>query len=143
MTPAEDLTTLRNLIASQRFRYSGEAELQAGIKAVLQHHYWTVAREVALTPEDRIDLIAQNCRGWTPPLAWAGDTLLPEPPASPVIGIEVKVAGAPAAVLRQLIRYAQHTRIEGLLLVTTRAAHSVPEVLEGKPVQVVRIGRVA
>ncbi len=53
------------------------------------------------------------------------------------IGIEVKVAGSPPEVGRQLRRYAAFPQIEALLLVTTRARHlRMPTEIAGKPVRV-------
>ncbi len=103
-----------------RFRYRNEGQLHegimialnaAGIKIDSSHH------EVCLdTPADRIDF------------------LLPGG-----VGIEVKVDGQPAAVWRQLVRYAASDRVTELLLVTTRAKHAVGRVettLNGKPMNV-------
>jgi hypothetical protein len=56
------------------------------------------------------------------------------------IAVEVKVAGSPNEVLRQLHRYAQHEDVKALLLVTTRAAHRLlPGELNGKRLQVVHM----
>ena len=53
------------------------------------------------------------------------------------VGIEVKIAGSVEDVLRQLIRYSQHPRVQALVLVTTIAAHRVmPRELGLKPVLV-------
>jgi hypothetical protein len=54
------------------------------------------------------------------------------------IGLELKVQGSPAAVMRQLQRYAQSPEIAALVLLTGRAAlaRCAPS-LSGKPVHVV------
>jgi len=56
------------------------------------------------------------------------------------LGIEVKAGksgGGPSKVLKQLIGYADHPDVDGLILVTTRAsARNIPGTLRGKPVQV-------
>jgi hypothetical protein len=57
------------------------------------------------------------------------------------IGLEVKVGGSAASVLRQLHRYAESPAIAVLCLVTTRVRHrDVPRSLLGKPVLVHWIG---
>ena len=56
------------------------------------------------------------------------------------VGIEVKVDGSTAQILRQLRRYASSPQIEHLVLVTNRARHrSLPAVIGGKPLRVVHI----
>ena len=57
------------------------------------------------------------------------------------VGIELKLKGPVSAVTRQLARYAQSTRLDSLVLVTTRAKHrSVPRMLCGKPIDVIHVG---
>lgn len=54
--------------------------------------------------------------------------------------IEVKVQGAPNAVLRQLWRYGKHPDVDGVLLVTTLAKLArVPDSIAGKPARAFRI----
>lgn len=108
--PPEILSVLR----AYRYRFTSEAGLQAGIAAALAAAEIPFEREVSLSASDRIDFLVGGC------------------------GIEVKVDGATAAVLRQLHRYAQHERIRSLVLVTSRSRHrQMPEALNGKPVGVV------
>lgn len=79
-------------------------------------------REVKLGDEDRIDFLVR-C------------VTLPE---RIDVGVEVKVDGAPAAVMRQLHRYLSHDELAGIVLVTTKRSHrDIPDALHGKPVQVV------
>lgn len=104
------------LLSRARFNYVDEHDLHRGITALLSENGVTVGaddREVSLSPRDRIDF------------------LLPSG-----LGIEVKVAGTPGDVWRQLGRYAGHERVARLLLVTTRARHARggPLELAGKPV---------
>jgi hypothetical protein len=102
------------VIKAQRYRYSGEAQLQEGIAGALAAAGITAVREVHLAGPDRIDFMAG------------------------ALGIEVKVAGQSASVARQLARYAKSPEVEELMLVTTRARHrSVPREIGGKPVHVV------
>ena|SRR6478736_3415068 len=58
------------------------------------------------------------------------------------VGVELKIDGSPAAVLRQLDRYAASDEIDSLLLVTTRRslARGLPSDLRGKPVSSVAMG---
>jgi hypothetical protein len=61
------------------------------------------------------------------------------------VAIEVKVAGRPAAVLRQITRYAACPEVDALVLVTSRATHRTlgdGKPVNGKPVTVVWIGGV-
>jgi hypothetical protein len=104
-------TDLRRL----RFRYCNEAELQDGIAGAMTNLEYNVLREVILTPQDRVDFLVDG------------------------VGIEVKVKGPTAAVVRQLARYAQHDAIEALILVTTRLRHQPPRELNGKQVIVVAL----
>lgn len=105
-------TPIIDVLAAHRFSYASEDDLQQGLAAALTGHGWDVEREVRLDNRSRIDLLAGR------------------------VGIEVKVAGAAAAVLRQLRRYALSDRVDGLVLVTSRVRHQLPAVLEGKPLSV-------
>ncbi|MBF6618804.1 MAG: hypothetical protein ITG02_01055, partial [Patulibacter sp.] len=68
--------------------------------ALLNADLLPVHREVRLSVRDRIDHVVGR------------------------IGIECKVAGDPDSVRRQMERYADHDRIEALVLVTTRSRHA-------------------
>lgn len=102
-------------ITSHRFAISNEAMLQDAIAIVLEHDAGIrFEREVILSARDRIDFLLDGG-----------------------IGLEVKVDGSLAALTRQLHRYAQHGRINGLIVVTNRARlRAVPSTLNGKPVRV-------
>lgn len=107
------MAAVATLIRSHRYSYASEVELHEQLERVLVTAGVPVVREVRLTERDRIDLMA-------------GD-----------VGIEVKVKGQ-RSPLRQLGRYAEHPSVQGLLLVTTRAAN-LPSHLRGKPVSVVSL----
>lgn len=102
------------------YRYNDERELQdqlqAGPLSGLVFH-----REYELSPEHRIDF-------WLPHGAIG-------------LGLEVKVGGSPAGVLRQVHGYAQHAEVGELILVTSRIrlGQLFPEQLNGKRVQVVAL----
>jgi hypothetical protein len=107
------------VLSGFRFRFESEAELQAGIQIALSSAGINHCREVILTATDRIDFLVGDC------------------------GIEVKISGAAAVVLRQLHRYAQLPEVGSLLLITTRANHGMPAELNGKPVRVLNISEAA
>jgi hypothetical protein len=111
-------------IRANRYRYANEERLQAGLAAALAAAGMDVQREVRLDVGARVDLAVG-------------------PPAGPWIGIEVKLAGSPVDVARQLQRYAHHPQIVELILVTICATHrELPAELGGKPVTVVQLGSV-
>ena len=101
------------LLRRHRYVYASEDQLQQQLADVLAAAGLRVHREVRLTEHERIDLMV-------------GD-----------VGIEVKVKGQ-RTPLRQLGRYAEHPSVQGLLLVTTRAA-TLPATLRDKPVAVVSL----
>jgi hypothetical protein len=101
-------------IATTRFQHTDEAGLQHGIQTALNLQGLDVRREVRLTPTERIDFMVDR------------------------IGIEVKVAGSPAEVTRQLRRYAITGAVDHLVLVTTKVRHrSIEPDIFGVPVTVV------
>lgn len=98
------------------FTYTDEVRLHDELATALAAAGVDHAREVRLSGRDRIDfLTADGC------------------------GVEVKVAGPRASVLRQLHRYAEHDDVRTLALVTTQAHHltRMPTHLNGKPLTVV------
>ena len=112
-----DSTTASQLVETlDRFRFdeSSEERLQDGIEAVLRDRGVAFVREARLSDEDRIDFITHDG-----------------------VGIEVKVDGSAASVLRQLHRYAHLDTVQALVLVTTKRRHQVPAALGKKPVRVV------
>lgn len=56
------------------------------------------------------------------------------------IGIEVKLKGQPAAIRRQLERYASDEMLEALILVTAKPV-AMPAAIGGKPLAVFDLGR--
>jgi hypothetical protein len=111
---ADELGRVAAAIAANRYRYPAEVGLQDAIEVVLADAGIPAEREPRLTAADRIDFLAGR------------------------VGIEVKIAGRPADVERQLRRYAASPDVDALVLVTTRARHrAMPAVIGGKPVRVV------
>lgn len=112
------------VLATTRFSHTDEAGLQEAIAAALAGSFdadLKVEREVRIGPGERIDLLVIDEHAYT------------------VTGIEVKVAGSTAMVIRQLRRYANSGRVDDLILVTTRVVHRELHgvTLSGVPVTVV------
>lgn len=98
-----------------RFRFANEAQLQAALAGALAAAGFPVEREVPVGG-GRIDLVVGR------------------------VGLEVKVAGARAQVLRQLRRYADPSRLDALVLVTTRARQlDMPADVAGVPLEIVEL----
>ena len=93
-----------------------EKALGDAVARVLWERGYRFEREYELAPRDRPDFVVGLV---------------------PVVAVELKVKGSPAEVLRQLARYAEHGDVSGMLLITTRSAHtSLPATLGGKPLAV-------
>lgn len=100
MTAVDDTTRVAELISGTRFLYQDEAGLQGALAELLGDAFpGRLQREVWIGPGERIDFMVDR------------------------IGIEVKVGGSPAAVRRQLARYAATGAIDALILVTSRVTH--------------------
>lgn len=96
---------------------SDEADLGDQVAKRLAAKGVEFEREVWLNDTDRIDFLV-------------GD-----------VGLELKLKGPVSAVTRQLMRYAQSSRVASLVLVTTRFAHkAVPKSLASKRVAVAVVG---
>lgn len=108
---------IASILTAAQLTFITEDDLQAAIKAELDAHLVYPDREVRLSDgHSRIDLLAGR------------------------IGIEVKIKGGWADVIRQLTRYAHCDEISALVLVTTKARHhSIPTELAGKPVSLVSL----
>lgn len=110
---------ISRLLAASIFHFDDEATLQEGIAEALNSAQISFEREVELGPGDRIDFMA-------------GD-----------VGIEVKIEGSYSNVSRQLLRYAQHDRVQAIVLATARTqlATQVPTTMNDKPVHVASLIR--
>lgn len=103
---------IADLIRSTRFRWNSEKDLQDGLAAILPD----AIREHQLSRGDIVDFFQDGC------------------------AIEVKVAGTPATVLRQLTRYASHPEVTSLILVTGRTQlRRMPAKVLGKHLEVVSL----
>jgi hypothetical protein len=102
-------------IEAHRFAYVDEDELQQGLAEVLAP--FGVRREVRLNARCRIDLLAGR------------------------VGIELKIGGSAAALLRQVERYAELPELDALVVVTSRVRHLQPvDEANGKPVRWITVG---
>jgi len=99
-------------------QFVSEDDLQESIRAALVSAGIPAERERRLSDgRSRIDLFVE-----------------------PGVGVEVKIDGSWAAVVRQLQRYAKCPEITELVLVTSRSKHHrIPTELEGKPVHLVSL----
>lgn len=113
------MTALKLAVVLSRFRYrfTTEAELQAGIADALSAKGIAFEREKILTPSDRPDFLVGT------------------------IAIEVKIGGSVASLLRQCSRYLKLEAVTELLIVagSTRLATQIPRELCGKPVEVLNV----
>ena len=86
-----------DIILSHRITGVNENRLQLGLADVFAKRMISCEREVVLTAGERIDFLLDHG-----------------------IGLECKVKDSPSSVAGQMIRYVQHDRIQGLILVTTK-----------------------
>jgi hypothetical protein len=99
-------------LARYRFFYASELELQAGLWNALFSLGIAVKREYRLSDRDRLDFFIEG------------------------IAVEVKTDGSAADVMRQVSRYAESEKVQGILLVTAKARHILPASFNGKPLLV-------
>lgn len=103
------------LLGSHRYAVLDETHLQAAIGEILTDAACAHTREARIGPRERVDFLTASR-----------------------VAIEVKIAGAPADVLRQLTRYAASGEVASLVLATTKAAHvALPIAVGGKALHVV------
>jgi hypothetical protein len=101
------------LLGRYRYSWRDEYDLQDSITTVLTEAGLTVAREVVLTPGERLDLLVER------------------------VGIEVKVKGNVEKLARQLQRYAHSPHLDALIVATTRTEHrALPAHWAGLPLTV-------
>lgn len=108
--------TVADHLGRHTYRWTTEHDLQQGIGAVLAQGFEHCRAEAAISPKDRPDFLvyAEDC----------------------TVAVEVKVRGSFALILRQLGRYAQHDRVDALVLAAGRRTllPGMPTTLLGKPV---------
>jgi hypothetical protein len=115
--PTVSLDSVATWLASYRYTFTCERELQDGLSRALDEGGFSHKREHRLAPGDIVDFLV-----------------------APGIGLECKTAFSLSEVTRQLHRYSQHKAIGALLLVTSKSRHdNLPGEMNGKPVQVMVI----
>lgn len=101
LSPTDVTAKLAELLELYTFHWTDEDSLQRGIEEALTGAGVEFTREARIA-SGRIDFIVH---------------------ADFDIGIEVKIEGAPATVVRQFMRYLNDDAIEGLVVVTSKRAH--------------------
>lgn len=126
VTPIEQVNQIAVHLRTFRLRFGTEADLQEDVWMALDGESDDNLDSGDLMPEynlgaaGRIDFYFQSG-----------------------IGVECKVQGNKAAVLSQLLRYADHPLITGLVLVTRCRQHTnFPDTLRGKPLAIVWVAGV-
>ena len=113
-------TDVLSLLREYGYATGAEKLVHDGVSQVLTTHGIPFHREMVLSLRDRIEFYLPEHR----------------------LGIECKIEGSEAAVLRQCMRYMQSELIGGLALMTSRNKHRrIPETLNQKPLHLVFIGR--
>lgn len=115
-TPLELTQVVASALRSYSFRFQDEDALQRGIGEVLAG--FEFSREFRIDGRSRLDFMVHMAHE---------------------IAIEVKVAGAAAEVQRQVTRYLESDKVDGLVLVTTRRRHR-SVVTADKPLEIVWLG---
>lgn len=104
---------LRESLSRFRFRFTTEDELQVGLEVAMWQLGLSWEREKKLRV-GRIDFLVD-----------------------PGIGLEVKVDGSRAALVRQIHAYLGEPDVRELLIVTSKSHHAdIPGLVRGKPVRV-------
>ncbi|WP_168991795.1 MULTISPECIES: hypothetical protein [Mesorhizobium] len=104
------------VLRSTRLPAGPEKDVQAAIADAFANCGIAFEREVNLGDGDIIDFVV-------------GD-----------LGIEVKIKGSPRAILRQLRRYAAHSQLSAIALVSS-VAMGVPPAIGAKRLDIVSLGR--
>lgn len=111
---------LRRAFTGLSCAVSEEAALSTIVRGRLESAKFTFRAEVALDGDkrNRIDFVVDG------------------------VGLELKIDGSPAAVLRQLDRYSAALELDAVILITTRRSHlrGLPVELRGKPIAAFHVG---
>lgn len=114
----DDVAPIAAAIRRHRIDISNEKEAQRQIAQALDSAGLAAKREMRLSDRDRPDFFL------------------------PLFGlaIEVKLRGRKIDIWRQLVRYASHDRVHGLMLVSNTAM-ALPPDIDGKPLWFVSLGQ--
>ncbi len=95
------------------YRASREVELQNGVEQVLRESGFAVERECRLSARERPDFLVEGC-----------------------VVVELKMRASGSAVLSQLVRYANHRRVQAIVVATPRLSSltGMPTEILGVPV---------
>lgn len=116
----QDVSGVLAAIGSYRYLAGSERELQAMLARVLEQERIPFLREHAIGNAGVIDFYLPDYR----------------------VGLELKTMGSPAAVLRQLHRYAAVEEIDVLVLLTSHARlGGLPGSISEKPLHIVSLWR--
>lgn len=110
-----DIDAVAAAISRRRFPLENEIETQTAIFEALRAKFGALVEREATAPGGRIDFGVAD------------------------IGVEVKLKGQPAAIIRQCARYLDSHRFAGLVLVTAKLV-ALPPMMRGKPCRVVNLG---
>lgn len=110
MTDQPTLAQVAQAVRAYRFRYVSEDELQRGLHAALTQAGIPCEREVRLDAACRVDMLCGR------------------------VAVEAKTSGSPDATARQLRKYLDTGKIDGVVLVTARVnhLHVAPLVADGR-----------
>lgn len=107
---------IMEFLSRRRFSLNHEKTLQGEMFDELTAGGFAAEREVRLSDSDIIDILVDRT------------------------GIEVKIKGAKRAIYHQVERYAEHDRIDELILASNVPMGFPPEI-NGKPVYFLHLGR--
>jgi hypothetical protein len=114
VTDQPTLAQVAHAIRCCRFRYASEDDLQRGVHGALTQAGIPCTRETVVAPGCRVDHLCGR------------------------VAVEVKTAGSAGEVSRQLRRYLESGKIDGVVLVTSRVSHlRLQRVVPDKRVEVV------
>jgi hypothetical protein len=103
-------------ICSVRIPSAKESAMQETVERVLSARGMAFVREHRFSEDDRIDFLVGS------------------------IGVECKISGSIFSVAEQLERYARHSNVQCLILVTSANRHFSINGLREKPLVIVRVG---
>ncbi len=105
------ISTLHKYLSRVKLTILDEEALQAQVEKALKSANIPYQREFSLSPKDRPDFMVRSTV------------------------IEIKIAHSAAAIHRQLIRYAEHGAVAGLVLMSLRPVTGLPPLIYGKPIR--------
>lgn len=110
-----DIEAVVAALSGRRIPLENEMSAQSAIFEALRAKFGGLVEREATAPGGRIDFAVAD------------------------IGVEVKLKGQPAAIIRQCARYLDSPRFAGLVLVTAKIV-ALPPMVRGKPCRVVNLG---